>query len=119
VPGAVPLWKRVFFSLTPRCFSSACSLLYLSSSARAPAGLTHANMAAAVGAADSLREGSTPRFKMRGEPVVEAPPEGEWFGSRLVRNSIYKQRGGSIEHVAGDVSECPFPTHCGHSPCYR
>jgi two-component sensor histidine kinase len=34
----------------------------------------------------------------RGGPVVEAPPEAEGFGSKLVRHSIYKQLGGSIEH---------------------
>jgi two-component sensor histidine kinase len=35
----------------------------------------------------------------RGGPPVEAPPAAEGFGSRLVRHSIYRQLGGSIEHV--------------------
>lgn len=34
----------------------------------------------------------------RGGPAVEAPPAAEGFGSKLVRHSIYKQLGGSIEH---------------------
>lgn len=34
----------------------------------------------------------------RGGPAVEAPPEAEGFGSKLVRHSIYRQLGGSIEH---------------------
>lgn len=35
----------------------------------------------------------------RGGPAVEAPPEAEGFGSKLVRHSIYRQLGGTIEHV--------------------
>jgi two-component sensor histidine kinase len=34
----------------------------------------------------------------RGGPSVEAPPQAEGFGSKLVRHSIYKQLAGSIEH---------------------
>lgn len=34
----------------------------------------------------------------RGGPPVEAPPEAEGFGSKLVRHSIYRQLGGTIEH---------------------
>ena len=34
----------------------------------------------------------------RGGPAVEKPPNTEGFGSKLVRQSIYKQLGGSIEH---------------------
>jgi two-component sensor histidine kinase len=34
----------------------------------------------------------------RGGPPVEAPPQAEGFGSKLVRQSIYKQLAGSIEH---------------------
>jgi two-component sensor histidine kinase len=34
----------------------------------------------------------------RGGPDVAKPPEAEGFGSKLVRHSIYKQLGGSIEH---------------------
>jgi two-component sensor histidine kinase len=34
----------------------------------------------------------------RGGPAVETPPSSEGFGSKLVRHSIYKQLGGSIEH---------------------
>lgn len=35
----------------------------------------------------------------RGGPLVTAPPEAEGFGSKLVRHSIYRQLGGSLEHV--------------------
>jgi len=35
----------------------------------------------------------------RGGPPVHAPPKAEGFGSKLVRHSIYRQLGGSIEHV--------------------
>jgi two-component sensor histidine kinase len=34
----------------------------------------------------------------RGGPPVERPPEAEGFGSKLVRHSIYRQLGGTIEH---------------------
>ena len=34
----------------------------------------------------------------RGGPAVEAPPEAEGFGSKLVRHSIYRQLGGTIDH---------------------
>lgn len=34
----------------------------------------------------------------RGGPLVKAPPESEGFGSQLVRRSIYRQLGGSINH---------------------
>lgn len=34
----------------------------------------------------------------RGGPPVEAPPQSEGFGSKLVRHSIYRQLGGSISH---------------------
>jgi two-component sensor histidine kinase len=34
----------------------------------------------------------------RGGPAVVTPPKAEGFGSKLVRHSIYKQLGGSIEH---------------------
>jgi len=34
----------------------------------------------------------------RGGPAVEAPPEAEGFGSKLIRHSIYRQLGGTIEH---------------------
>lgn len=34
----------------------------------------------------------------RGGPPVEAPPEAEGFGSKLIRHSIYRQLGGAIDH---------------------
>lgn len=34
----------------------------------------------------------------RGGPPVEAPPEAEGFGSKLVRHSIYRQLGGTIDY---------------------
>lgn len=34
----------------------------------------------------------------RGGPTVEAPPQAEGFGSKLVRHSIYRQLGGTIDH---------------------
>jgi two-component sensor histidine kinase len=34
----------------------------------------------------------------RGGPAVKAPPEAEGFGSKLVRHSIYRQLGGTIDH---------------------
>jgi two-component sensor histidine kinase len=34
----------------------------------------------------------------RGGPLVEAPPEEEGFGSKLVRRSVSRQLGGTIEH---------------------
>jgi two-component sensor histidine kinase len=35
----------------------------------------------------------------RGGPVVEAPPEAEGYGSKLVQRSVSRQLGGSIDHV--------------------
>ena len=34
----------------------------------------------------------------RGGPTVHAPPDAEGFGSKLVRHSIYRQLGGTVDH---------------------